>query len=637
MRNRYNILFVLVFFLISPLSAKAWTNHFRFINHFNFPMILSIKPSLATVSSACGGEISHIDVDSRSASCKLTFEVAQKNWYDPYQNSGTITLAKTADPASYCVYNYSYTYSPIPYNYFDIHSEIVSLQACHGSLKSAEISVISDHTEALPRPLAGNWLLNAAKSTESFAHADCGIDGGDNCLIASPDLTTRYVEDGSTLSESLHLQTQLDRFEPLNAAQFIGSHNSAISRSYTKSTHDYNMSFADPDHFLSLTEQLNAGIRQLELDIEWYKNTIALCHDHVSHDLQDMLCEGNDSLISALKEIRTWIEKNPTDVVILYLDVNLPLKGYIKELDNTLALLEPYVFTPAMAQQYFNVSGNTLPFSQLTKESLVNRFKKNIIITNDNNITDTQLSQYVFVKVENSTTTPLYKTSLEKLLTLSCNGAEKYHTIKTLYPKDTEHYNLLRVNEDRTVINYLNTVDGKEPNQMTAYFTTRNIPSIAHCPVNIVATNMLGYSCTSTACKSHATDPRLYAFLWSWELGYPLTHGSKIAYINPATGHFANQPLVAETPYSVLCYRKKPSNPTEAFDWYLLTIQLSDVNKAFENAQLACKNSSGFFAAPTTSYWMNDVMSMVNAQGINGDLIIVNYNYKQGEWIPNIE
>jgi len=641
-RKLFFLISILGLFCSSPLYA--WSNYFRFINNFNFPMVVTITPALANVTNPCGS-LNNIEIGPQSASCEMEFNIAKRNGIEQ-GNNGTITLAKKDDPNSYCVYRYDYTYQIIPYNYFDIRSEKFSLQSCHGRLKPNEISVINDAVNALPRPLAGNLILSldkekAAKSTESFSQADCGINSGDNCIIASPDLNTSYLDNGSTLAQSIHLQTQLDRFEPLNFAQFIGSHNSAISSHYTTSKNAYNMSYSDPDHFMSLTDQLNSGVRQIELDIEWYKNAITLCHDHVSAALEGILCNNNAPISTALTEIRAWVEKNPHDFVIIYLDVNLPLTGYINDLDNELAKLDPYVFTPDMAQTYYHTAPNTLPAYLLAKNDIITIFKKNIIITNDDDMDHLKDSRYVFVKVLNSNAKPLDESGVDAVLrlkNLSRNDPEKYSKVKTLYDDDPLHYNIFRANESRTVIEYFSTAEDKAPNEIVDYLTTLNIPTVISYPINIFSTSMLGYTCNTSSCDAHPTDPRIFSFLWSWNLGYPLQqNGSHIAYINPKTAHFENDILIPHQIYSVLCLKKTSSQPTPttSLEWYLQTIKITDPSLAYIAANFMCENTGGLFAAPTTAYWMSDVMSVINADSINPYNVIINYQNINGEWIPN--
>ncbi|MEO8401441.1 MAG: hypothetical protein ABI597_06535 [Gammaproteobacteria bacterium] len=635
---------LLLLCLFISTEVKAWSNSFRFINNFNFPMTITISPSLATVTSTCG--ISNVTVNPQSPSCEFQFNLAQEKWYNLPANQGTITLTKQTDPSSYCVYNYQYTYTLLPYSFFDIHSEQISLQSCQGNLKPGEISVISDHNQELPRPLAKNIAINidkdkAVKSTESFSQSDCGGNSGDNCLIASPDLNTVYLPNGSTLAQSITLQNELDRYEPLNFAQFMGSHNSAVSRQYTTSTSPINLSYADPDNYLSITDQLNSGVRQIELDIVWYNNTVTLCHNHISTGLEGILCEGNAPISNAITEIKSWVEKNPSALVIVYLDVNLPLTGKVTNLDSELAKLEPHVFTPALATEYFGVPNNTLPAYQLSANKLIQGFHKNIIITNDDDTNDLQTSQYVFVKVQNSNATPLYESAVDTFVQSNysnCGNQNKYSNVKNLYANDPNHYNILRMNESRTVLDYVSDSGSYLPNLYVDYYTTQNISNMLNCPINVFSLSLLGFTCDSSSCASHPTDPRLYSFLWSWGLGYPLKNGSNLAYINPTSGHFENNPLVTNTNYSVLCYKKTPAaqTPTAPLQWYLQNVKVFSSQSSFNVAESACRTSGGVFGIPTVAYWMNDAMAVINANGINPYNVLVNYTTINGVWTPNV-
>lgn len=628
--------------IIIPNVSYAWSNYFRLVNNFNVPFVITISPAVSDVNNLCGGSISNVEVNPHSFSCEFEFNT---NIFHVPNNAGTITITKKEDPASFCVFNYSYTESIL--SYFDMRSENIASPTCYGNLKSKELSVVNDHNQALPRPLVGNLILgmDQGKSyqfTQSLSENDCGGRGGDNCIIASPDLDTVYVNNGSSLKQSIVLQNELDRYEPLNFEQMIGSHNSAISAHYTKSTSDYNMSRVDPDSYLTLTEQLNAGLRQIELDIEWYNNAVTVCHNHISKDIGPILCDGDPALKgTVLNEIKSWVAKNPEALIILYLDVNLPLTGHIAELDDALATLEPYVFTPDMAQQYYHISHNTLPLSQLTQDDVIRKYNKNIIITNDNNVEDVKASKYVFINTETVNVPPLEEHGVDTILQskyAACSNIDKYSHVKNLYSDDPNHLNMLRVNADRTTINYLSCVESKSPEDYSDYFTTANISNMLNCPLNVFSTNMFGFTCDSNNCDNHPTDPRLYSFLWSWKLGYPLiNHGSDIAYIDSKSGHFENEPLTAGDMYRVLCMKPmQQQSPTAPLEWTIETVKVGDLNNVATIAQDICKQKGGIFAVPTTSYWMDDAMTVIHAEKQDQYKILVNYQKINGHWTPNL-
>ncbi|MHB1949334.1 MAG: PI-PLC domain-containing protein [Gammaproteobacteria bacterium] len=632
--SKRSFVFIFLIVWLIPQSSIAWSNYFRFINNFNVPMIISIDPTLGQVVNLCGKSIKNIEVAANSLSCELQFDTDKLFWYSSPQNSGNITISKKDDPQSYCIFKYDYSYSLIPYSYFDLHSENISKPICHGNLKANEISVVNTHNQALPRSIVG---VMASKVTSSIAHADCGGQGGDNCLIASPDLTTVYKTNGSTLAQSLLLQTKLDQYEPLNFEQFIGTHNSAISPIYTISTHHLNLSYSDPDNYLTLTEQLNVGVRQLELDVMWTDNELRLCHANKYIDPAGSTCKGNFSMATAIAEVKTWIENNPDALIFIYLDVHMPLTSHVADLDKDLSSLSNYIFTPQMAIEHFHVHNNTLPAYQLTQYNLINQFHKNIIITNDNDRANLIKSRYVFVKIQNSDALPLNEISVDTFLAIfpSCSDKNKHDNIRYLFKDDPSHYNVLRLNAGRTALNYLTSVKLKSPDQYVNYFTTQNLQKILNCPINILSTSMLGFTCDSSQCDAHPTDPKLYTFLWSWGLGYPLQQGgSNLAYINTQTNHFENDPLVENNTYGVLCYRStgKQNAPTAPLNWYVNTLTLKNAATAFEVAQLSCQQTGGIFAVPTMSYWMHDVMSIIKSKKMN---ILVNYKKDNKQWIAN--
>jgi hypothetical protein len=641
----FRLAFPFISALLISSSSYAWSNYFRFVNNFNKPLVLTINPTLANVNNSCFDDINHIEVNPHELSCEFEFTTEKEKWYSSDANKGTMTLSIKDEPGSYCTYSYNYTYTVIPYNYFNIHSENFYLQSCHGNLKANEISFINDKIKSYPRPLADNIILGMDKSkayqlTESLSQADCGGEGGDNCMIASPDLNTNYLNNGSTLAQSIKLQTELDQFEPLNFAQFIGSHNSAVSRVYTNSSKFYNLSYADPGNYMSITDQLNSGVRQVELDLEWYSNAVTICHDNPA-DTNQILCEGNQPLHSVIPEIKSWVEKNPNAFIFLYLDVHSPLAGHVNDLDNELSQLEPYIFTPAMAEQNYHVSNNTLPANQITKYDITHKFKKNIIVTNDDDVENLKSSRYAFVNVQNTKTKPLYEIGVDSFLQSSyadCSTQKKYENIKQAFNQDPEHNNIFRLNADRTVINYIVNVKDHSPENYNDYLTVKNIPGMLMCPVNMFSTNMLGYTCDNSDCNSHPTDPRIYSFLWSWSLGYPLqADGGNIAYINPNAGHFENNKLKSNETYPVLCNKSniRLTSPVASFDWYIVNMRIVDIKNIHDEAQVACKNSGGSFATPTVSYAMHDVMSRVNAAGVSSAPVIVNYQRIDGQWLPN--
>ncbi|ODN43563.1 PI-PLC domain-containing protein [Piscirickettsia litoralis] len=302
-----------IFTLAFSSTSFSWSNYFRFVNNFNYPVIVSITPDAgwydpSGIHNLCNSAKNNTVAD-QSVSCEYQFTDGKMNWYSQYgSNEGIIKVSKKDDTTSYCTFHYYYSRSSYK-SYFDVRSEKISLPDCHGQFSQKEFSVVTDHNKALARPLDGNVIFNidglkAAEVTESLSQADCGGKGGDNCIIFSPDLNKKYINNGSSLEEMLGLQAKLSENEPLNFEQFLGGHNSAVSRHYTGSNSPYNLSYSDPDAYSNLTDQLNEGVRQIELDIQWYNNKIVLCHNHVSDlsIMKNILCADSYPVVGDNKK-----------------------------------------------------------------------------------------------------------------------------------------------------------------------------------------------------------------------------------------------------------------------------------------------------------------------------------------------
>lgn len=560
------------------------------------------KPSIAT--SLCP------PIMSTPSQC--TIQITD-GWRDNLTkgNEGEITLLTNSGS---CQAHYHHTDNPFSMTAYK-DTEVFSKLQCNGTLANYNF------TYQNPAGLYADRPLDAfTESAENQASADCGQNSM-NCLILSPP-TEQVIT-------ALKLQAQLDQYEPLDAEQFIGGHNSAISPSYTNSKAIYNLSYSDPNASIDLPTQLNIGVRQIELDVEWDKphNDLLICHNHVSDSplAQDFLCNDNQTLAgnqnSPLDQIATWASNHPNDLIIIYFDVNEPIDTHLDTFNSEIAsTIGRMVFTPADAQK---LNGSTyLQTNRISANLLTHYLHKNIIITNDDgddHKPDLGNSPWVFTTATPDQKPPLPEVSIEKLISnhINCTGnVNKYTEMNQLY-LNPNHFHLLRVNADRTAINYMK--DNKAD-----YFTTANLQNYRACPINVFGINMLS-----------ASDPRLDKLLWSWEAGYPSNQGADIATINPNNQHFENNTLSKYKQYAVLCYHpSNTSSPTKALDWYTEAITIHDIKDAKNDAEKVCQYSNGLFAAPVTSYWVDDVLSMLN-KNQNQAPVLINLINQNGAWIAN--
>ncbi|HKQ51066.1 MAG TPA: PKD domain-containing protein [Pyrinomonadaceae bacterium] len=138
-------------------------------------------------------------------------------------------------------------------------------------------------------------------------------------------------------------QTHLARYEPVNWAQFIDTHNA-----FNNAADGY----PAPNQLYSITDQLNMGARSLALDIHWYAGQLRLCHGQESH----AGCAALDRYYAnAVKEIGNWLRAHPDEVIFINFEdrsegqddeVNVPLAAYLNDsAGNNL------VYTPEVARQ----------------------------------------------------------------------------------------------------------------------------------------------------------------------------------------------------------------------------------------------------------------------------------------------
>lgn len=179
--------------------------------------------------------------------------------------------------------------------------------------------------------------------------------------------------------------------------QSIGTHNSAISSAYGFGTEDSFIStilsashiqfrsIRTNSHFLSITDQLNMGVRHVELDIHWFNSQHHISHcgftvpilnylfrivdklmyyAHIDFDSETIGCRPSFNGISAgeqplaqtiVEEIANWLNepRNRNEFVILYLDTS----SNVNTLNITQSLVE--IFESAMGDMIVRSDDST--------------------------------------------------------------------------------------------------------------------------------------------------------------------------------------------------------------------------------------------------------------------------------------
>jgi hypothetical protein len=129
--------------------------------------------------------------------------------------------------------------------------------------------------------------------------------------LAAPASAADWVQ------QTLDFQYRLGSREPLVNAPWVGTHNS-----FNTSTEPPTLSGEDNNQVLSLTQQLDIGVRSLELDIHNINGQPLVCHGRGA-DEGHLGCTTERTFAARLEEIRGWLDAHPRQIVLLYLEDHL--------------------------------------------------------------------------------------------------------------------------------------------------------------------------------------------------------------------------------------------------------------------------------------------------------------------------
>lgn len=186
-------------------------------------------------------------------------------------------------------------------------------------------------------------------------------------LLCNGILCTTVCESGSVdvdpwIIGSLNYQRKLQLDQPFMKFELPGTHNSAISQAYGFGIEEdgieallgINLYKGDDEgegvcQYLSLTDQLRIGLRHIEIDIWWggyigHTDDIIVCHSPIpgypvweveeaakkrnltlNWDVRKLSClDQYRNFSDILQEVKTWMDANPDQFVVLYLDTKFP-------------------------------------------------------------------------------------------------------------------------------------------------------------------------------------------------------------------------------------------------------------------------------------------------------------------------
>src|SRR3954451_7808628 len=168
----------------------------------------------------------------------------------------------------------------------------------------------------------------------------------DKTQTSATAMTSTPAAQDPWLTNALELQHRLGDALPWTDAMWVGTHNSFN----TIANSPPSVSNTDSNQHISLVDQLDLGIRGIEIDVHWMLNRAVVCHGRPPSEL-NIGCTTERDLEAELQPVADWVGAHPGDVLLLYLEDNIEdPAGYeaaAKAIDDTVG---PYVFTPAQIE-----------------------------------------------------------------------------------------------------------------------------------------------------------------------------------------------------------------------------------------------------------------------------------------------
>jgi len=125
----------------------------------------------------------------------------------------------------------------------------------------------------------------------------------------------------SWVHRALDAQYALANDVPFANAPWVGTHNS-----FNTTAEPPTLSRADSNQQLTLLQQLEVDVRNLEIDLHWIPSPRSggrpapvVCHGHDTH----AGCTSEELLSEVLPRLRGWLAANPDQVLLMYLEDDL--------------------------------------------------------------------------------------------------------------------------------------------------------------------------------------------------------------------------------------------------------------------------------------------------------------------------
>jgi hypothetical protein len=427
--------------------------------------------------------------------------------------------------------------------------------------------------------LAGGACRDATDNTSECT----GIDGVE---ISEPRVASH---EKSWLNKALAMQRALDDTRPLQDELWTHTHNSFNADAY-----DPSISGLDRNHIYKIGDQLRMGIRAIEIDVHWAPspegdpadgfNAVLVCHGQgvaTPAGTVHVGCGVNDhNLPERLAEIRTFMNANPNEVLMLYLQ---------NELDKNVKAHQIVVaeLNKAFGNKIYKPAKNCAPLPMDTSRKQIRDSGARIIITG--NCGPGGWGSVVFDRG------PRWKEA-------GTAYGDDFPAFPCTARRKAENY-------DRNWIRHWGDETGLSAGAGSGGdMTVNDVRNMVRCGVNMVGfDNLVPF------------DVRLEAMVWSWAKDEPRTTGYCAA--QNSAGRFISTPC-ALTARAFACLNGKTWSVTRARGFFR------------DGAKLCASEKLGRFSVPWNG-WENERLKAAKAKALAKD-VWLNYDRTSSAWTPHI-
>lgn len=417
------------------------------------------------------------------------------------------------------------------------------------------------------------------------------------CLVAgvmmflSSTVSASEVSDykASWAHQALQHQGDIDLAAPLGRACFLTTHNS-----YNAGVYSQNGSYIDPNQQISIYDQLEIGIRAIELDVHhtfsssgfWPWEWTFTQELKLSHANGDTGTHPNDRFFTqGLQEVKNWLNSNPNEVLIIYIEDHME-GHYDKAISEMNGIIGNLVFKPNGCR--------SLPMD-LSKADVLASGKQILLV--GGNCATTNWSNYVFNGHFSATE------SLENFTP---------YPVCTAGSRDTDYIqnHLVRIYEDSTVLSSMFGDPGPP-------ITATDAAEMAECGIGAIGLDQVV-----------PFDSRLQAQIWSWGENEPNNAGGEDCAVQRGDGRFNDLPCSL--------YRRVACQDPVSREW-----TITDGSYTWVEAASACSDEfpgEGLdFGVPVNGYENAELRDLKTDMVV--DSVWLNYSDRlnEGQWVANTQ